>query len=161
MSAVPDRPESFGVIPIETLRSMSGLDLLQGIAAGRLPQAPLAKTLDFRLVEALPGEVTFIGHPADPHYNPIGSVHGGYAATLLDSCMSCAVQTTMTTGMGYTTLEFRVHLVRAMTRDSGPVRAIGKVVHPGQRVATAEGRILDRDGRLVAHGTTTCFIFAL
>ena len=161
MTARTPHYEHFGVIPVETLRSMSGLELMQAIIAGRLPQAPLARTLDFRLTEAALGEVTFVGHPGDAHYNPIGSVHGGYAATLLDSCMSCAVQTTLEAGTGYTTLEFRVHLVRAMTSTSGPVRATGKVVHPGKRVATAEGRIVDRDGHLVAHGSTTCFMFRL
>ena len=159
MPTETDASGHFGVIPLDTIRAMAGLDLLQAIAAGRLPQAPIARLLNFRLAEAAPGEVTFVGHPAAEHYNPIGSVHGGYAATLLDSCMSCAVQSLLPKGTGYTTLEFRVHLVRPITSDSGPVRATGKIVHPGRRAATAEGRILDCDGRLLAHGTTTCFMF--
>ena len=158
---VPPAAPRFGVVPLETLRSLSGLELMRAIIEGRLPQAPMAGTLDFALAEAAEGEVTFVGHPAAPHYNPLGSVHGGYAATLLDSCMSCAVQTTLEQGFGYTTLEFRVHLVRAITAESGPIRATGKVVHPGKRAATAEGRILDAGGRLLAHGTTTCLIFPI
>jgi uncharacterized protein (TIGR00369 family) len=103
----------------------------------------------------------FEGTPALEHYNPLGTVPGGYAATLLDSCMGCAVHTTLPKGVGYATLEFKVSLVRALTADTGRVRAEGKVVSSGRRVATAEGRLTDADGRLLAHATTTCLVFEL
>jgi uncharacterized protein (TIGR00369 family) len=151
----------YGVIPVETIKSMSGLELMQGILAGRLPFAPISEAMRFRIDTVEPGFVAFVGHPDHSHYNPIGSVHGGYAGTLLDSCMSCAVQTTLEKGYGYTTLEYKVHMVRAITADTGPVRAEGRVIHPGRKAATAEGRIIDGKGRVLAHGTTTCLVFQL
>lgn len=151
----------FGVPPIETLRSMSGLDFLAAIAAGRLPSPPIAQTLDFRLLKVERGMALFEGRPGRAFYNPIGSVHGGYAATLLDSCMACAVHTTLPAGQGYTTLEIKVNLVRAITEATGPVRAEGRVIHAGRTTGTAEGRLTDAAGKLFAHGTTTCAIFAL
>ena len=152
---------TYGVIPLETIKSMSGLELMQGILAGRLPFAPISEAMNFWLDTVEPGRIVFVGEPNHSHYNPIGSVHGGYAGTLLDSCMSCAVQTTLEQGYGYTTLEYKVHLVRAIQADTGPVRAEGRVIHPGRRAATAEGRILDSKGRVLAHGTTTCLVFPL
>lgn len=151
----------FGVPPIGTLRSMSGLDFLAAIAAGRLPSPPIAQTLDFRLLKVERGMALFEGRPGRAFYNPIGSVHGGYAATLLDSCMACAVHTTLPAGQGYTTLEIKVNLVRAITEATGPVRAEGRVIHAGRTTGTAEGRLTDAAGKLFAHGTTTCAIFAL
>lgn len=151
----------FGVPPIETLRSMCGLDFLAAIAAGRLPSPPIAQTLDFRLLKVERGMALFEGRPGRAFYNPIGSVHGGYAATLLDSCMACAVHTTLPAGQGYTTLEIKVNLVRAITEATGPVRAEGRVIHAGRTTGTAEGRLTDAAGKLYAHGTTTCAIFAL
>ena len=114
--------------------------------------------LGFQLLEVRAGEVIFTCTPGRQHYNPIGAVHGGLAGTLLDSAMGCAVHTMMQKGQAYTTLEYRVHLVRGMTDRTGLVRAEGKVVHLGRRVATAEGRIVDAGGKLYAHGTTTCLI---
>jgi uncharacterized protein (TIGR00369 family) len=149
---------TFGVIPLATLRTLSGLELLQGLVSGRFPAPPIAERLGFFLTEVRAGEAVFTCTPKFDHYNPIGTVHGGLAGTLLDSCMSCAVQTNLNAGQGYTTLEYRVHLVRAMMDTTGPVRAEGKVVHMGRRTATAEGRIVDSNGRLYAHGTTTCLI---
>lgn len=157
----PQPPRSYGAVPLETIKSLSGMELLIGIRDGRLPSAPISEGLDFYLDTVEQGFVVFVGNPALKHYNPIGTVHGGYAATLLDSCMSCAVQTTLERGQGYTTLEFKVHLVRAITDQTGAVRAEGRLVHPGRRAATAEGRILDAAGRVLAHGTTTCLIFPL
>ena len=105
--------------------------------------------------------ITTLATPAFKHYNPLGTVHGGYAAILLDSCMGCAVHTTLPKGTGYITLEFKVSLVRAITADTGPVRAEGKVLSSGRRAATAEGRLTDASGRLLAHATTTCLVFGL
>lgn len=155
----PDR--TYGVVPIETIRAMSGLELMLGIRDGRLPSAPISQALDFSLEVVEPGFIVFVGRPALSHYNPIGAVHGGYAGTLLDSAMSCAVQTTLERGQGYTTLEYKIHLVRAITEGTGPVRAEGRVVHPGRRAATAEGRLIDGQGRVLAHGTTTCLVIPL
>lgn len=142
----------------EAARSMSGLDFLNAIRDGRLPPAPIAELMGFRLAELSPGGAVFECVPGHRHYNPIGVVHGGLAMTLLDSTMGCAVQTTLPAGTGYTTLEAKTNLVRAITADTGKLRAIGKVVHSGSRIATAEGRLEDLQGRLYAHATTTCII---
>ena len=147
-----------GVIPPEALRTLSGLDILRGLRDGTLPPPPMGRLLGFGLEEVEEGRVVFAAVPGGQHYNPIGTVHGGFAATLLDSCMACAVQSTLARGFGYTTLELKVNLVRAMTEDTGPVRAEGRVLHAGRRVATAEGRLTDAAGRLLAHGTTTCLV---
>lgn len=147
------------VLPVEALRGCSGIELFRRMMAGELPPPPIATTLDFALVEAEVGRVVFQGHPARAHYNPIGSVHGGYHATLLDSCVACAVQSTLQAGQGYTTLELKVNFVRALTDDVGPVRAEGRVIQVGRQVGTAEGRLVDAAGRLYAHATTTCLIF--
>jgi uncharacterized protein (TIGR00369 family) len=157
----PDKrtSERYGLVPAEVAATMSGLDLLQGIISGRLPAPPIAQLLGFDLAEVEKGRAVFEGVPALPHYNPLGSVHGGYAATLLDSCMACAVHSTLPKGVGYTTLEFKVSFIRALTVDTGRVRAEGKVISGGRRVATAEGRLVDARGRLLAHATTTCLIF--
>jgi len=152
---------NFGLVPIETAAALSGLELLQEMMAGRLPGPPMMQTLDFTLVEIEPGRAVFEGTPRLMHYNPLGVVHGGYAATLLDSCMGCAVHSTLPKGVSYTTLEFKVHLARAITAETGPVRAEGKLVTSGRRVATSEGRLTDGNGRLLAHGTTTCLVFDL
>lgn len=152
---------SYGVVPLETMRSMSGLAFLQAIADGRLPRPPINQTLGFALVAVDKGSATFEGLPGPEHYNPIGSVHGGFAATLLDSCMACAVQSVLEQGFGYTTLEFKISLTRGITSDTGTVRAEGRVLTSGRRVSTAEGRLVDAQGRLLATGTTTCLVLAL
>ena len=141
-------------------RRMSGLEFLRAIRDGRLPSPPIAEILGFRLVEAEPGHAVFELVPGERHYNPIGVVHGGLAMTLLDSAMGCSVQTRMPAGGGYTTLEAKTNLVRAVTHATGRLRAIGKLVHLGKRVATAEGRLEDAQGRLFAHATTTCIVLA-
>jgi uncharacterized protein (TIGR00369 family) len=137
---------------------MSGLAFLHSIILGKLPAPPIAATLGFRLAEAAHGRVVFVVQPAEYHYNPIGVVHGGLAATLLDSCMSCAVQSTLPEGVGYTTLELKVNFIRPITLGTGELRAEGTVVHAGGKTATAEGRLLDQAGKLYAHSTTTCII---
>lgn len=142
----------------EAGRGLSGLEFLQKIVRRELPAPPLAVLLNFDLVEIDEGRATFAVEPAEYHYNPIGVVHGGLAATLLDSAMGCAVHSTLPAGAGYTTLEIKVNFIRAMTGETGRVRCEAKVVHAGARTATAEGRVIDEAGKLYAHGTTTCLI---
>ncbi len=143
----------------EAGRELSGLEYLRRIAAGELPRPPLGALLDFSLAEVAEGRAVFTVVPAEFHYNPLGVVHGGLAATLLDSAMGCAVHTTLPAGAGYTTLEIKVNYVRAMTAETGRVLCEAKVIHVGGRTATAEGRVVDASGKLYAHGTTTCLIF--
>src|SRR5262245_42737134 len=144
------------VVDVTRVRALSGLAFLQGIASGEIPDPPIARTFDFYLLEVEAGRAVFQGMPGFAHYNPIASVHGGWHGTLLDSAMACAVQTLCEPGRAYTTLEFRIHCVRPLTDQTGPVRAEGKVVSSGRRAATAEGRLVDASGRLYSHGTTTC-----
>jgi uncharacterized protein (TIGR00369 family) len=139
-------------------RELSGLEYLRKIVAGELPRPPISALMNFGLVELSEGYAVFDVEPAEYHYNPIGVVHGGLAATLLDSAMGCAVHSTLPAGVGYTTLEIKVNFVRAMTAETGRVRCEAKLIHLGGRTATAEGRIIDEGGKLYAHGTTTCLI---
>lgn len=155
------RAADWGVSPLEELRKRSGLEFLRAIASGELPSPPIGRALNFFLHEVNEGRAVFQGEPRFEFYNPIGSIHGGWACTLLDSCMACAVQTTLKAGQAYTTLELKINLVRALSADTGPVRAEGRVLHPGRQVATAEGKLYGPDGKLYAHGTTTCLIRAL
>jgi uncharacterized protein (TIGR00369 family) len=134
------------------------IDYLRAIRDGKLPAPPIAKLLSMDLVEVEEGSAVFQLTPAEQHYNPIGVVHGGVALTMLDSAMSCAVQTMLPEGKGYTTLELKVNLVRAISMKTGPIRATGKVLHVGKQTGTAEGRLEDSQGKLLAHGTTTCII---
>ena len=140
-------------------REMSGLEFLQKMIDGAVPPPPIAALVNQWLVEIAEGKAVFEVEPAEYHYNPIGMVHGGLAATVLDSAMGCAVQTTLPARVGYTTLEIKVNYVRAMTVETGVVRCEANVVHSGRTTAIAEGRIVDRNGKLYAHGTTTCLIF--
>ena len=139
----------------------SGLEFLQKVVSGELPPPPIAELLGFRLAEVEPGRAVFEFEPAEFHYNPIGVVHGAMAGMLLDSAMGCSVQTTLAAGMGYTTLEFKVNLVRAITMKTGLMRAEGEVIHAGSRVAAAEGRLVDHAGKIYAHATTTCLVFPM
>jgi uncharacterized protein (TIGR00369 family) len=143
---------------VERAREMSGLEYLRAIQDGRIPAPPIAALVDMRLAEVGEGRAVFELKAAEFHYNPIGSVHGGIAATLLDSAMGCAVNTVLPRGASYTTLELKVNYLRPMTRDTGLVRAEGSVVHMGGRVAVAEGRLVDAAGKLYAHATTTCLV---
>lgn len=149
----------YGLVPEDLLRSADGLTVLRGIAAGSLPQFPLGQLLGLRLVQAEPGFAAFEGLPQATHYNSLGGVHGGFAATLLDSAAGCAIFSTLAEGQSWTTLELKLNFVRPMTERTGPVRAEGRVIHPGRRVATAEGTLKDRAGKLYAHATTTCMVF--
>jgi uncharacterized protein (TIGR00369 family) len=139
---------------------LDGLSFLHAIASGELPPAPIAETLGFADIrEVEEGRVVFRGVPADAYFNPIGSIHGGWAMTLLDSAMGCAVHSTLPAGSGYTSLEVKTNFTRRIGVETGPVLAIGEIVHRGSRVATAEGRIVAEDsGKLLAHATTTCLI---
>lgn len=162
MSDAPAPPEiKYDLTPLEVMGAMTGLDFVRAIFAGRLPSPPIMQTIEPYDQVAENGAVAFSSVPGFRHYNPIGSVHGGYAATLLDSAMGLAVHTTLPVGSGYTTLEFKVSFIRGMTKDTGPVRTEGKVLHAGRRAATAEARIVDAKGRLLAHATTTCLVFEL
>lgn len=145
----------------EAGRGLSGLEFLQKIVAGEIPRPPLASLMNFQLVELSEGRAVFAVEPKEYHYNPIGVVHGGLAATLLDSAMGCAVHSTLPVGAGYTTLEMKVNFVRAMTSETGRVRAEANVIHAGRRTATADGRVIDDAGKLYAHATTTCLIIRL
>lgn len=152
-------PENVGIVDLATLTSMSGLEFLTAMMRGDLPGPPISKTLGFHLVEAEEGRTVFVSEPREEHYNPIRTVHAGYTATLLDSCMACAVLSTLPKGTGFTTMEFKVSLLRPMTKDTGLVRAEGTLLSRGRRGAAAEGRLTDTRGRLIAHATTTCLIY--
>jgi uncharacterized protein (TIGR00369 family) len=139
-------------------RELSGIEYLRGIAEARLPSPPIAATLDLRLLEIEEGRAVFGAEPREFHYNPIGVVHASLAMTLIDSAIGCAVHTLLPAGVGYTSLETKVNFVRPLTRETGPVRCEGTVLHAGSRVATGEARLLDASGKLYAHGTSTCLI---
>ena len=151
----------FGVVPLEQVRGLDGLALFQGLMGGRFPAPPITRVLGFKLAEVEFGRVVFTYTPVFDHYNPLGTVHGGIAATLLDSVMGCSIHTTLKAGIGYTTVEIKVNYVRAMTDKTGPVKVEGRTINVGSRIATAEGKVYDSAGKLLAHGTTTCLIFPL
>ncbi|KAF1052452.1 MAG: Proofreading thioesterase EntH [Stenotrophomonas maltophilia] len=147
-----------GLMPLDELRSRSPQAFFDGIGNGELPVPPMNDLIGFVPVEWTPGRFVFQGQPEPRHYNPLGSIHGGYAATLLDSAMGCAIHTRLQAGQGYTTVDLRISYVRALSSEVGPVRAEGTVVHIGCSTALAEGRLYDVDGRLYATGSTTCLI---
>jgi uncharacterized protein (TIGR00369 family) len=151
----------FGVTPTEIMASMPGLDFVRAIFSGKLPEPPIMQTIEPFDCTAEPGVVVINSIPGFRHYNPIGSVHGGYAATLLDSVMGLAVHTMLPPGTGYTTLEFKISFIKGMTEDTGTVRSEGRTLNVGRRTATAEARITDGKGRLLAHATTTCLVFEI
>jgi uncharacterized protein (TIGR00369 family) len=156
----PSTPRiEYGVTPTEVMASMAGVDFVRAIFDGRLPAPPIMQTIEPFDSTAEPGVVVMHSVPGFRHYNPIGSVHGGYAATLLDSAMGLAVHSMLPAGTGYTTLEFKISFIRGMTRDTGAVRTEGRTLNVGRRTATAEARITDAKGRLLAHATTTCLVF--
>jgi uncharacterized protein (TIGR00369 family) len=151
MGAGLARPEQFA--------GKTGLEQMQAVLRGELPSAHIAHTLDFTMIEATEGRTVFQGTPQLKHYNPLGTVHGGWYATLLDSAVGCAVHTMMPVGRAYTTAELSVNIVRAASHKTGPLRAIGTIIHCGKQLATAEGKIVGADGKLYAHATTTCLVF--
>ena len=139
--------------------TMSGIDYLQAMINGRFPAPPIAGHINLELVSVAPGVATMTATPDESHYNPIGSVHGGFAATLLDSVCGCAVQTTLPAGMAYTSLDLSVSFLRGMTSETGTVTAQGRVTKPGSRAAFVEADIKDSAGRLLATATSTCLVF--
>jgi uncharacterized protein (TIGR00369 family) len=151
----------YGVTPTHVMASMPGIDFVRAMFAGKLPTPPIMQTVEPFDCTAEPGIVVMHSTPGFRHYNPIGSVHGGYAATLLDSAMGLAVHSMLPAGTGYTTLEFKISFIKGMTKDSGPVRSEGRTLNVGRRTATAEARITDAKGRLLAHATTTCLVFEI
>lgn len=157
-TAVRQRLGATGSVPRAKAVSMSGLQLFEAIFAGDLPSPPMGETLDFIPINMSLGLAIFQGKPMLRHYNPLGTVHGGWMCTLLDSAAGCAVHTTLPAGKGYTTLEIKVNMVRPLTDAVPLVRAEGKVIHAGKQVATADGRIVGPDGKIYAHATTTCLI---
>jgi len=140
---------------------LSGLDFVRGILSGRLPIPPIAAALGMTLEEAEHGRAVFALAPGEEHYNPIGGVHGGVYATLLDSAAGCAVQTVLPQGMGYTSIDLNVKFLRPITIDTGKVRAIGTLLHSGRRTALAQAELLDSEDRLLAHATSSCMIFPI
>lgn len=150
-----------GVATPAMLAGKTGLQQMQALLDGHAPRAPISQTLDFTLISVEDGIAVFQGQPQFKHYNPLGGVHGGWFATLLDSALGCSVHTTLPAGRGYTTLEFKVNLVRGLSERVPLVRAIGRVVHRGRQVTTAEAELVGHDGKLYAHASTTCLLFDL
>jgi uncharacterized protein (TIGR00369 family) len=151
--------KAYGTVSPDGQREMNGLEFVQGLVDGTLPLNTMARTLGYDVTEVASGRVVVAVQPNETHLNPAGTVHGGLAATLLDSCMGLAVQSTLEKGSGQTTVEFKISLLRPITPETGPIEAEGVVLNRGRRIGTAEGRITDHKGRLLAHGTTTCLIF--
>lgn len=141
------------------LAGKTGLQQMQAMLDGLAPRPPISETMDFLLISVEDGQAVFQGRPQFKHYNPLGGVHGGWFATLLDSALGCAVHTTLPVDRGYTTLEFKVNLVRGLSDKVPLVRAIGQVVHRGRQVTTAEANLIGHDGKLYAHASTTCLLF--
>ncbi|MGZ5214692.1 MAG: PaaI family thioesterase [Caldimonas sp.] len=149
----------FGVATRAQLAGKSGSEIFRAMMAGEIPAPPITRTLDFILVGADVGRVVFQGRPGFAHYNPMGTVHGGWFATLLDSALGCAVQTSLPPGKAYTTAELKINIVRPLTDKVPLVRAEGTIIHAGGRMATADGRLVGPDGKLYAHASTTCFVY--
>ena len=150
-----------GLASPEQVAGKTGLEVMQAMLYGEIPYAAIAKTLDFAIMEVSPGRAMFQGTPLAQHLNPLGTIHGGWVATLLDSALGCSVHTMMPAGRGYTTAELSVNYVKGLTPRVGRVRAEGKVIHCGRQLATAEARLVGPDGTLYAHGTTTCLVFEI
>jgi uncharacterized protein (TIGR00369 family) len=161
MKTMPSRStnKTYGTVSAYEQKQMSGLEFVQGLADGTLPLNTIARTLGYDIIEAESGRVVVTAEPKGIHLNPAGTVHGGLAATMLDSCMGLAIQSTLEKGVGSTTLEFKISFVRPITPETGSIKAEGTVISRGRRVGTAEGRVTDGEGRLLVHGTTTCLIF--
>lgn len=150
---------TYGTVSAEQQKQMTGLEFVQGLAGRTLPLNTIARTLGYDVIAAEAGRVVVVLEPTVDHLNPAGTVHGGLTATLLDSCMGLAVQSTLEKEMSQTTLEFKISLLRPITPETGEIRAEGVVLNRGRRIGIAEGRVTDGKGRLLAHGTTTCLIF--
>jgi len=151
--------KTYGTVAADRQKEMSGLEFVKGLVDGTLPLNTIARTLGYDITEVESGRVVITAEPNMTQLNPAGTVHGGFSATLLESCMGLAVLSTLERGIGQTTLEFKISLVWPITPETGSVKAEGVVISRGRRIGTAEGRITDGNGRLLAHGTTTCLIF--
>jgi uncharacterized protein (TIGR00369 family) len=151
--------KTYGTVSAEQQKQMTGLEFVQGLANGTLPLNTMAQTLGYDVSEAVEGRVVVTATPDATQLNPAGTVHGGVAATMLDTCMGLAIHSTLEKGLGSTTLEFKISLLRPITPETGLIKAEGVVLTCGRRIGTAEGRLTDQAGRLLAHGTTTCLIF--
>ena len=160
MTSGTEREIRYGLADPADFAQLSGIDFLRGMIAGDIPAPTIAERLDFRLVEVSEGKAVFEGHPGPHLLNPLGSVHGGVALTLIDSAAGCALHTLLDAGIGYATVETKVNFTRPIRPDSGPIRAEGQVVTYGRQIATAEARLLSSDGKVVAHGGSTLMIFA-
>jgi len=156
-----DAGAGMGVARPEQVAGKTGLEIMSAVLNGEIPYPPIAQTLDFLLIEVAEGRAVFQGTPGPAHLNPLGTIHGGWYATLLDSALGCAVHTMLPVGRGYTTAELSVNLVRAIGSKAPRVRAEGKVIHCGRQLATAEARLYGPDGTLYAHATTTCLVFEI
>jgi uncharacterized protein (TIGR00369 family) len=146
-------------LPRDATQKLSGLDQVRGMRDGIFGIAPMQALMNMRLIEVEEGFVVFAAVPEEKHYNPQGTVHGAFAAAILDSAMGLAVVTKLPPGIGQATVEFKLNFMRPMSSQTGEVRGEGRVIHCGRSIAIAEGRLLAHDGKLVAHGTTTCMIF--
>jgi len=151
----------YGLIPHDVWRETDSLEIFRRMTADELLQPPIAKTLDFRLEKVENGRAEFVGTSKPDYYNPLGTTHGGYTATLLDSAMGCAIQSTLPAGKGSTSLEFKVNFVRPIFDRTGRLKAVGEIINAGKQIVTAEAKLTDESGKLYAHATTTCFVFDL
>lgn len=154
-----DVKQKIGVVTTKTLVAEGGMSFLRGMLDGRHPRAPYSETMDINLAEAEEGRVIFIGKPSAPFLNPVGTIQGGWASTILDGAMAYCVHTTLKPGENYTTLEMKISFVRPIFPSTGTVRCEGRVIHRGSRIATSEATLLDESGKLLAHGSETCMIF--
>jgi uncharacterized protein (TIGR00369 family) len=148
-------------LPLREIAGMTGLEVLRGMVARTLPAPPFSKTTDVWISDVAEGRVVFEGRPSANFFNPLGTIHGGWTAAIMDSAMACAVHSTLKAGEAYTTLEFKLHFCRPVMPDTGIVRCEGIVLSRGRRAATSEGKLYDGAGKLIAHGTETCLIFDL
>lgn len=151
----------YGLIPLEIWQQEKAIDVFRKMIGRELPAPPISEHFDFTLTEIEPGRAVFEGKSKPSFYNPLGTVHGGFIATLLDSAMACAIHSTLEAGKGSTSVEIKVNFVRPIFEKTGNLKAVGEIVNVGRQIASAEGRLLDENGKLYAHGTTTCFIFDL
>lgn len=155
----PIEERRYGVVTIAERNAMSGLEFVQALVSGRLPMNSMAKTLGYDVTECDSGRVSVAAKPTSDYLNPEGTVHGGFSATLLDTCMGLAIRSMIDAGQGSTTLELKISMLRPITLETGEVKGTGLVLTKGRRVGVAEGRLTDQNGKLLAHGTTTCLIF--
>ncbi len=157
----PTEEIKYGLIPLEIWKSEKPIEVFRKMVARELPAPPIGESFDFLLSEIEPGRAVFAGKPHAKFYNPLGTIHGGFICTLLDSAMACAIHSTLEAGKGSTSVEIKVNFVRPVFEKTGSLKAVGEVLNVGRQIASAEGKLLDENGKIYAHGTTTCFIFDL